>query len=86
MGVGVNVPWHRGAGREAIDLDIHFLVGLAGEILDEDLLGLDLAGRFRLVLGDERDGGDARHHQGRDEGLPWGHGTLLCRRRCLALA
>jgi hypothetical protein len=57
MGVGVNVPWHRGAGREAIDLDIHFLVGLAGEILDEDLLGLDLAGRFRLVLGDERDGG-----------------------------
>ena len=55
MGVGMNVPWHRGAGREGIDLDIHFLAGLAREIRDEDLLGLDFAGRLRSALGKERE-------------------------------
>ena len=76
MGIGVNVPWHRGAWREGIDLDIHFLAGLAGEILDQDLIGLDLAHRLRPELDKKRKAGHARHHQGRDEGLPWGHGML----------
>ena len=69
MGIGVNVPWHRGAGREGIDLDVHFLAGLACEILEEDLIGLDRAHRLRPEpITSARPG----HHQGRDEGLPWG--------------
>src|SRR6476660_4584594 len=49
MRVGVNVPGHGGAGREGVDLDVHFFVRLTGKIGDKKLLGLDLARSLSLT-------------------------------------
>src|SRR5262245_18092936 len=69
MLVWLTVPHHRGAGRQGIELDIQFLVRLAGKIGDEKLLGRDLARSLGLTLDDKRKPDHACHHDGRDEGL-----------------
>src|SRR5262245_54875723 len=74
MRVGVNVPQHRGAWREGIELDIQFLVRLAGKIGDEKLLGRDLARSLGLTLDEKRKPDHACHHDGRDENLCRHHG------------
>ena len=87
MRVGVNVPGHRGAWREGVDLDVHFPAWLAGKIGDEKLLGLDLSGSLSLALDEQRKTDHACHHKRGDEGLCWHHGWgLLKQASPLALA
>ena len=74
MRVGVNVPGHGGAGREGVDLDVHFFVRLTGKIGDKKLLGLDLARSLSLTLDEKGKPDHACHHDGRDEGLCRHHG------------